>query len=117
MGCIHETRRARLELEKLEDRANPSLALVGVPAADNVSYPLAFAGFDNPAPGDFHPAVTQRSETAVTTTNNLYGTNPTVQNPPFGNEGPWSAHYMSPVISCTLEPDCPNDPTPYVPHP
>jgi hypothetical protein len=117
MGPIHEFRIRRLGVETLEDRLTPSLSLVGVPGADHAPSPLAFAGFDNPAPGDSHPATTQRSQTAVTTTGALSGTNPTVQNPSFGNEGPWSAHYVSPVISCTIEPDCPMDPTPYVPHP
>lgn len=101
----------RLELERLEDRANPSLALVGVPGAEAAPYPLAFEGFDNPAPGDFHPNF-DRDPTAIDATMG----NPTDASG-LGNEGPWTAHYVSPVISCTLEPDCPDDPTPYVPHP
>lgn len=35
-------------------------------------------GFDNPAPGDFHPTL-------------LMG---------VGKEGPWHAHFNSPVITC-----------------
>jgi len=104
----------RLTVERLDDRDTPSLSLVGVPGADHAPSPLAFAGFDNPAPGEFHPNF-NRSPTAVAATDATG--NPTIGNPGFGNEGPWSAHYRSPVISCTIEPDCPMDPTPYVPHP
>ena len=106
MGPIHD-----LQLERLEDRNTPSISLVGVPGADHAPSPLAFAGFDNPAPGDFHPNF-DRSPTAINAT---MGTPPDASG--VGNEGPWSAHYRSPVISCTVEPDCPADPTPYVPHP
>ncbi len=103
--------KSRLAVEQLEDRNTPSLSLVGVPGADAAPSPLAFLGFDNPAPGDFHPNFS-RSATAIDATMG----NPTDASG-FGNEGPWSAHYRSPVISCTIEPDCPLDPTPYVPHP
>lgn len=111
MGPLHEIHLGKLAIEKLEDRLTPSLSLVGVPGADHAPSPLAFGGFDNPAPGEFHPNF-NRSLTAIEATMG----NPTDASG-LGNEGPWSAHYMSPVISCTIEPDCPMDPTPYVPHP
>lgn len=94
-----------LQLEVLEDRFAPSITLVDVPGATHAPDPLAFAGFDNPAPGDFHPNF-DRSPTAIEATMG----NPTDASG-FGNEGPWSAHYRSGVISCT-EPGCPPDPTP-----
>ncbi|MCI0461475.1 MAG: hypothetical protein L0Z62_31375 [Gemmataceae bacterium] len=106
----------RLVVEQLENRDTPSISLVGVPGAAHAPAPLAFLGFDNPADGEFHPNFS-RSPTAIAATGATAGQNPTVQNPDFGNEGPWSAHYVSPVISCTIEADCPMDPTPYVPHP
>jgi hypothetical protein len=45
---------------------------------------LVFGGFDNAAPGDFHP----------------YFNNPGKGLTMSGNEGPWSAHQNSPVINC-----------------
>jgi hypothetical protein len=91
----------------------PSLSLVDVPAADVVSSPLVFDGFDNAAPGEFHPNF-NRSLTAIEATEATADHNPTASGNPeaFGNEGPWSAHYVSPVISCVVEPECPADPTP-----
>ena len=58
--------------------------------------------FDNPAPGEFHPSFAisdggRRSDTAQAATT---GHGPSVSG--FGNEGPWSATVVSPVISiCT----------------
>lgn len=45
---------------------------------------VLFEGFDNAAPGQFHPNF-DRSETGFDAS---------------GNEGPWSAHFYSPVIEC-----------------
>lgn len=45
--------------------------------------------FDNPAPGDLHPSF-DRSETANEATSG--------PGPNGLNEGPWSAHFQSPVI-------------------
>ena len=98
-------KKRRFQIEKLEERIAPDLTLVGVPGAAAAPAPLAFAGFDTPAPGYYHPNF-YRSPTAVATTDALAGTNPTVQNPGFGNEGPWSAHYVSDVIDCA-DPTCP----------
>jgi len=46
---------------------------------------ILFEGFDNAAPGEFHPNF-DRSATGIAMSSN--------------NEGPWSAHYSSPVIDC-----------------
>ena len=54
---------------------------------------LVFAGFDNPAPGEFHPYF-------------LPGFVPRKGLTMSGNEGPWSAHQNSPVINCN-SPGCP----------
>ena len=51
--------------------------------------------FDNPSPGDFHPALTKRALAALAATT---GNGPSVQEE--GNEGPWSATIASPVITC-----------------
>ena len=49
-------------------------------------------GFDTPAPGGSHPNF-DRSGTAILATMGI-----PVDGFGFGNEGPWSAHFMSPVI-------------------
>ena len=54
-----------------------------------------FEGFDNAAPGEFHPNF-GRSDTAFAATT---GHGPSVGG--AGNEGPWGATQVSPVISCT----------------
>ena len=67
-----------------------------------------FTNFDNPAPdhlaafcdpsmgSDFcHPALTRRSDTARAATT---GHGPSVDG--FGNDGPWAATVVSPVITC-----------------
>ena len=75
-----------------------------------------FAGFDNPSPdvlaafcdpavsSEFcHPALTRRSDTARAATT---GNGPSVDG--FGNDGPWAATVVSPVITCvgfSLPPD------------
>lgn len=56
-----------------------------------------FEGFDNPAPGEFHPNF-DRSPTAIDATT---GHGPSLSG--AGNEGPWSPHVVSPVITCA---DC-----------
>ena len=63
-------------------------------------------GFDNPAPGDFHPTFSidfggRRSNTAADATFGYNG--PVVDDPTAsgGNEGPWSAGVKSPVMSIT----------------
>lgn len=61
---------------------------LGLPSGD-----VIFAGFDNPAPGDFHPNFGRNSAAVDATT----GHGPTVSGP---NEGPWSAGVMSPAIEC-----------------
>ena len=48
---------------------------------------LVFGGFDNAAPGDYHPYF-------------LPGFEPRKGFTMSGNEGPWSAHQNSPVIGC-----------------
>lgn len=53
-----------------------------------------FEGFDNPAPGEFHPNF-GRSLRAIEATT---GHGPSVGG--IGNEGPWSAGVMSPAIEC-----------------
>ncbi|MBI3465879.1 MAG: hypothetical protein HY000_22920, partial [Planctomycetes bacterium] len=77
MRSTHQLR-AQLGVERLEERMTPSISLVGVPGAAVAPSPLAFDGFDNPAPGEFHPNF-DRSATAVAATDALLGTNPTVQ--------------------------------------
>ena len=94
-------KKSRFSIEKLEERIAPNLTLPN----GNV----LFAGFDNPAPGLYHPAVTARSLTAVYATEATG--NPTTANPlPYGNEGPWSAHIVQHgrggPITCT-ETYCP----------
>ncbi len=68
-----------------------------------------FPGFDNPAPFDFHPNFDRESgggARSTTAADFNFGegggvtANNGPPNGPFGNEGPWSAHFMSPVISC-----------------
>ena len=68
-----------------------------------------FAGFDNPAPFDFHPNFDResgggaRSTTAAAFNDGAGGGVTAFKGPVnglFGNEGPWSAHFASPVISC-----------------
>jgi hypothetical protein len=101
-------------MERLEDRINLDITLVGVPGAVHAPSPLAFDGFDNPsvvlvdfdgdgiAAEDGHPNF-GRSLRAIEATEATADHNPTsAANPlPFGNEGPWSAHYLSPVIDCS----------------
>lgn len=91
----------RFRIMKLEERITPNLTLP--------SGHVIFPEFDNPSPVlspfgedlfvDQHPNFV-RAEVAI---------NATMGNPAdgggFGNEGPWSAHYRSPVIGCT-EPGC-----------
>jgi hypothetical protein len=70
-----------------------------------------FAGFDNPAPFDFHPNFDNdggggaRSTTAAEYNDGAGGDSATAFKGPvnglFGNEGPWSAHFASPVIDCS----------------
>jgi len=45
---------------------------------------IVFADFDNAAPFPFHPSL-------------LFS---------HGAPGPWMAHYNSPVIGCSLDPNC-----------
>jgi hypothetical protein len=85
-------KKRRFSIEKLEERITPDLTLP--------SGGMVFANFDNPAPGTYHPNF-YRSGTAIETTSGLAGTNPTIVNVPYGNEGPWSAHYLSDQIDCT----------------
>ena len=91
---------SRFRIVKLEERITPNLTLP--------SGKVVFSGFDNPAPGVYHPAVSQRSLTAVYATEATG--NPTTANPlPYGNEGPWSAHIVQHPdgpIYCT-EAGCP----------
>ncbi len=61
------TKKLSLQIEDLEDRIAPALVLPN----DMV----IFADFDNPAPGEFHPAFAHSPA-----------------------EGPWQAHFNSPVI-------------------
>lgn len=86
----------RFQIVKLEERITPDLTL---PNGN-----LLFDGFDNPGAGagdgTYHPTF-YRSGTAIDTTDSLAGINPTIQNPGYGNEGPWSAHYLSDQIDCT----------------
>ena len=85
--------KSRFSIVKLEDRITPNLSLP--------SGQVVFEGFDNQAPQAYHPQCF-RSATAIETTAGLAGINPTIQAAPeFGNEGPWSAHYMSDQIDCT----------------
>ena len=62
---------------------------LGLPSGDEV-----FVDFDNPAPGPEHPNF-DRSATAIANTANMGPVNGDL-----GNEGPWSAHFASPVIDC-----------------
>lgn len=78
-------KKLNLKIEDLEDRIAPALVLPN----DMV----IFSGFDNPAPGDFHPALTARDATALDATT---GNGPSVSG--FGNEGPWSATVVSDEI-------------------
>lgn len=55
---------------------------------------VIFVGFDNPAPGEFHPNFGRSARAVEATT----GHGPTVSG---WNEGPWSAGVMSPAIECT----------------
>jgi len=55
---------------------------------------IIFAGFDNAAPGEFHPNFDRSSRAIEATT----GHGPSVSG--LGNEGPWSAGVMSPAIEC-----------------
>jgi hypothetical protein len=109
MGPIQE-----LGIELLEDRITPDLTLTGVAGALHAPAPLAFENFDNPSPGfelididgdgvldSVHPNFV-RSVTAIDAT---MGT-PT-DDSGFGNEGPWSAHYQSPVICADQLGTCP----------
>ena len=59
---------------------------------------LIFEGFDNPAPGGFHPALTKRAQAAIDATT---GHGPSVAGV---NEGPWAATAVSTVISCVGAP-------------
>ncbi len=69
-----------------------------------------FVDFDNPAPFDFHPNFDSetgggaRSTTAAEFNDGAGGDSATAFKGPvnglFGNEGPWSAHFASPVIDC-----------------
>ena len=69
-----------------------------------------FVDFDNPAPFDAHPNFDNdtgggaRSTTAANYYGGVGGDSATALKGPvngeFGNEGPWSAHFASPVISC-----------------
>jgi hypothetical protein len=69
-----------------------------------------FVDFDNPAPFDAHPNFDNelgggaRSTTAAQYISPVEGGGVTANKGPvngiFGNEGPWSAHFASPVISC-----------------
>lgn len=67
-----------------------------------------FEGFDNPAPFEFHPNFDResggaRSTTAAEFNDGLGGGVTAFKGPfngPFGNEGPWLAHFASPVIDC-----------------
>lgn len=73
------TKKLDLHIEDLEDRIAPALVLP--------NDMLIFSGFDNPAPGDFHPALTARADAAHEATDGYNGPN-------FnggGNEGPWGA--------------------------
>lgn len=56
-----------------------------------------FEGFDNPAPGEFHPNF-GRSETANDATFGIPASGDTEDGFSGSNEGPWSAHFQSPVI-------------------
>lgn len=82
----------RFSIVKLEERIAPDLTLP--------NGQVVFENFDNAAPFPGHPNF-YRSETALDTTADLAGTNPTIQNVVYGQEGPWSAHYMSDVIDCS----------------
>ena len=88
-----EKKKSRFRIVKLEERITPGLFL---PNGKEV-----FAGFDNPGDGagdgTYHPTF-YRSETAILTTDGLAGVNPTVQTAGYGNEGPWSAHFMNDTI-------------------
>jgi hypothetical protein len=62
---------------------------------------VVFSGFDNPAPGDWHPGLStqfggKRSEQA----SNVSGSNASGL---LGTEGPWSAHFANDNILCN---DC-----------
>lgn len=60
-------------------------------------------GFDNPAPGEFHPSF-GRSAAAADATAGI----PASGDPAAGfsgtNEGPWSAHFVSQAVGCTEGP-------------
>lgn len=55
---------------------------------------VIFVGFDNPAPGEFHPNFNRSPRALEATT----GHGPSVSG--LGNEGPWSAGVVSPAIEC-----------------
>ena len=55
---------------------------------------VVFVGFDNAAPGDFHPNFDRAPRALEATT----GHGPSVEG--MGNEGPWSAGVASPAIEC-----------------
>ena len=85
-------KKGRFSIKKLEERIAPNLTLP--------SGQVVFEGFDNQGPQPYHSNF-YRSGTAIETTAGLAGTNPTIQNVAYGQEGPWAAHFMSDRIGCT----------------
>lgn len=62
-----------------------------------------FEGFDNSAPGEFHPSF-DRSATAALSTAGIPPSGDPADGFGGNNEGPWSAHFVSPVIGCSEAP-------------